>query len=119
MNLLKKESQAILLRIFMGESDKFEGKQFYVHLVGLLHKNHFAGVTVLRGITGFGQKSLIHSANILDLSTDLPIVIEVVDTEEKISSLKEMLNRMEIQKHLSMLITEEKVRIIQYGKEQV
>lgn len=106
---------AILLRIFIGESDKYEGKELYEYVVEYLRKNHFAGVTVLRGIEGFGHKSLIHTANILDLSTDLPIVVEVVDTEEKIAELKHMFDTLNT--GASMLITEEQVKIIRYGKE--
>jgi PII-like signaling protein len=113
---MKEESAAKLLRIFIGESDKHEGKTLYEYLVQELRKHHFAGVTVTRGIEGFGQKSLIHSANILDLSTDLPIIIEVVDREERIEEFIKMIDKMELQKEVSMLITEEKVKVIRYGK---
>lgn len=113
---MKKESVAVLLRIFIGESDKHEGKTLYQYLVEQLRKHHFAGVTVLRGIEGFGHKSLIHSANVLDLSTDLPIIVEVIDTEERIEELKKMIDDMEIHEEIGMLITEEKVKIIKYGK---
>lgn len=113
---MKEETTAILLRIFIGESDKHEGKALYEYLVEQLRKNHFAGVTVLRGIEGFGHKSLIHSANVLDLSTDLPIIVEVVDTEERIEELKKMIQEMELHQEIGMLITEEKVKIIKYGK---
>lgn len=113
---MKEETTAILLRIFIGESDKHEGKALYEYLVEQLRKNHFAGVTVLRGIEGFGHKSLIHSANVLDLSTDLPIIVEVVDTKERIEELKKMIQEMELHQEIGMLITEEKVKIIKYGK---
>ena len=112
---MKEEMTATLLRIFIGESDKHDGKELYEYLVEQLRKNHFAGVTVLRGIEGFGHKSLIHTANILDLSTDLPIILEVVDTEERIEAFKKMIDEMEIHKEVGMLITEEKVKIIRYG----
>ncbi|HEX8965012.1 MAG TPA: DUF190 domain-containing protein [Patescibacteria group bacterium] len=113
---MKQESDATLLRIFIGESDKHNGKTLYNYLVEQLRKNHFAGVTVLRGIEGFGHRSLIHSANVLDLSTDLPIIIEVVDTQERIEEFKKMIDEMEIHKEIGLLITEEKVKIIKYGK---
>lgn len=113
---MKKETTATLLRIFIGESDKHSGKELYEFLVEHLRKNHFAGVTVLRGITGFGHRSLIHTANILDLSTDLPIIIEVVDSEEKIVELKQLFETLDTA--ASMLITEEKVKVIRYGKDK-
>ncbi len=113
---MKQESIATLLRIFIGESDKYDGKELYQYIVEYLRKNHFAGVTVLRGIEGFGHKSLLHTANILDLSTDLPIITEIVDTEERIKELKEMIADMDIKGKIGMLITEEKVKIITYGK---
>lgn len=111
---MQKESTAILMRIFIGESDKFNGKNLYRYLVEWLRKNHFAGVTVLRGISGFGKASKLHTTNLLELSSDLPIVIEIVDTEEKINELKNMFN--ETNCIGSTLITEETVKIYQYGK---
>ena len=110
---MQKESVAILLRIFIGESDKFEGKALYQYLTSYLRKNHYAGVTVLRGITGFGKASKIHSSDLLELSSDLPIVIEIVDTEEKIETLKKVFD--ETSMIGSALITEEKVKVIKYG----
>ena len=80
---MQKESTAILLRIYIGESDKHEGKTLYRWLAEHLRKNHFAGVTVLRGIEGFGKASKIHTSDLLELSSDLPIVIEIVDTKER------------------------------------
>ena len=111
---MQKESTAILLRIFIGESDKYHGKALYQHLTEFLRKNHYSGVTVLRGITGFGRASKVHSSDLLELSSDLPVVIEIVDNEEKIESLKKTFD--ETQMIGSALITEEKVKIIQYGK---
>src|ERR1044072_5530056 len=89
-NYMQKESTAVLLRIFVGESDKYEGKTLYRYLAEFLRKNHFAGVTVLRGIEGFGKASKIHTSDLLDLSSDLPIVIEIVDTEDRIEELKKI-----------------------------
>ncbi len=80
-----------------------------------LRANHFSGVTVLRGITGFGKASKIHSSDLLALSSDLPIVIEIVDVPEKIEELKKVFD--ETNMIGSALITEEKVKIFQYGNE--
>lgn len=110
---MQKESTGILLRIFVGESDKYDGKNLYHYLTEYLRKNHYAGVTVLRGITGFGKASKIHSSDLLELSSDLPIVIEIADTEEKILELKRVFE--ETNMIGSALITEEKVKILQYG----
>ena len=113
---MKQESTAILLRIFIGESDKYHHQELYDYLVKYLKEHHFAGVTVLRGIEGFGHKHMIHTANIVDLSTDLPILLEVVDTEGKITELKTMLDGLDLQRKVGMLITEETVKIVKYGK---
>jgi PII-like signaling protein len=111
---MKEESQAVLLRIFIGESDRYQGKHLYEHIAQYLRNHRYAGVTILRGIEGFGQASILHKADILDLSSDLPIVVEVVDTEEKIRALKETIDR---EKWIaSGLVTEEKVTIVRYGK---
>lgn len=110
---MKKESTAILMRIFIGESDKYNHVSLYKYIVQFLRKNHYSGVTVLRGIEGFGKASKIHTSNLLELSSDLPIVIEIVDTEERIEKLKK---DFEDNNFIgSALITEEKVKIIQYG----
>ncbi len=111
---MQKEATAVLLRIFIGESDKFQGTNLYHYLVKYLRKSHYSGVTVLRGITGFGKASKIHTSDLLELSSDLPIVIEIVDNEEKIEELKKVFD--ETGMIGSALITEEKVKIIQYGK---
>ena len=110
---MQKESEALLLRIFIGESDKFNGKNLYHYLTEYLRENHYAGVTVLRGITGFGKASVIRSSDLLDISSDLPIVIEIADTAEKIVQLKKVFE--ETNMIGSALITEEKIKIIKYG----
>ncbi len=110
---MQKESTAVLLRIFIGESDKYEGKNLYNYLVQYLRENHFAGVTVLRGITGYGKASKIRSSDLLDISSDLPIVIEIVDEEHKIEELKKVFEKTDMLG--SALITEEKVKIFRYG----
>lgn len=111
---MQKETMAVLMRIFIGESDKYNGKNLYHYLVEWLRKNHFAGVTVLRGISGFGKASKLHTSDLLELSSDLPIVVEIIDTEEKIEELKKMFDDTDCIG--SALITEEKVKIYQYGK---
>jgi len=107
---MKKESEAILLRIFIGESDKYEGKPLHKYLVDLFRKEGLAGATVLRGIAGFGKSSHLHTTSILRLSSDLPIVIEVADKKENIERIKPRLDEVIEQG----LITEEKVKIILY-----
>ena len=107
---MKKESEAVLLRIFVGEDDKYDGKPLYKYLLEFFKKEKIAGATVIRGIEGFGKSSHLHTTSILRLSADLPIVIECVDKRENIERIKPMLDTI-IQEGL---ITEEKVRIILY-----
>ena len=107
---MKKESEAVLLRIFIGEEDRYEGKPLYKYLVEWFREEGLAGATVLRGITGFGKSSHIHTTTILRLSTDLPIVIEVADKRENIERIKPKLEGI-IKKGL---ITEEKIKIVYY-----
>jgi len=108
---LKRDSEAILLRIFIGESDRYKGKPLYRYIVEYLKKEDISGATVIRGIMGFGQTSRISSTSIVRLSTDLPIVIEVADTEENIDRVKSEL-AMIIKEGL---ITEERVSIVFVG----
>jgi hypothetical protein len=110
---MQKESTAILIRIYIGESDHFKGKALYQYLVEYLRLNQFSGVTVIRGISGFGKASKIHTSDILELSSDLPVLIEVVDKAEKIEELKKMFD--ETRCLSSSLITEETVKVYQYG----
>ena len=107
---MKKESEAVLLRIFIGEEDRYEGTPLYKYLVEWFRKEGLAGATVLRGITGFGKSSHIHTTAILRLSTDLPIVIEVADKRGNIERIKLKLEGI-IEKGL---ITEEKIKIVYY-----
>jgi len=108
---LSRDSEAILLRIFIGESDTYQGKPLYRYIVEYLKKEGISGATVLRGIMGFGQTSRISSTSILRLSTDLPIIIEVADTEKNIDRVKSEL-AMIIKEGL---ITEEKLSIVFVG----
>src|SRR5947209_14653832 len=85
---------AVLLRIFIGESDRWQHQPLYEAIVIKARELHLAGATVLRGPLGFGAASRIHTAKILRLSIDLPMVIEIVDTEEKVNTLLLMLDQM-------------------------
>jgi hypothetical protein len=104
---------AMLLRIFFGENDRFEQQPLYEAIVLRARAMHLGGATVLRGPMGYGHSSRLHTAKILRLSFDLPIVIEIVDTEEKINGFLPELDHM----MSSGLITLEKVQVLQYGKE--
>ena len=114
---MKKESVAVLLRIFLGESDKYQGKNTYQFLVEYLRKNKFAGVTLIRGFEGFGHKTVVHTSNLLDLSSDLPIVLEIVDKEERIAEFKKFIDDNKVIQ--SGLVTEERVKIVQYGAHSI
>jgi hypothetical protein len=103
--------EATLLRIFIGESDRFDNKPLYEAIVLKAREMHIAGATVLRGPMGFGHSSRLHTAKILRLSEDLPLVIEIVDSEDKINTLLNVIDGM----MQSGLITLEKVRVFQYG----
>ena len=103
--------QALLLRIFIGEDDKFKGSPLYEAIVTRAREMHLAGATVLRGPMGFGASSRLHTTKILRLSEDLPLVIEIVDSQEKIDAFLPVLDGM----MSSGLITLEKVQVLQYG----
>src|SRR6478609_2510775 len=101
---------AVLLRIFIGESDRWQHQPLYEAIVLKARELHLAGATVLRGPMGFGKSSRLHTAKILRLSMDLPIVIEIVDAEEKIQAFLPHLDNM----ISGGLVTLEKVRVIEY-----
>src|SRR6187455_1182681 len=101
---------AVLLRIFIGESDKWHQKPLYEAIVLKAREQHLAGATVLRGSMGFGKSSRLHTAKILRLSMDLPLVIEVVDSEEKIQKFLPELDVM----LAGGLVTMEKVQVVEY-----
>ena len=107
---MKLPSEANLLRIFIGEADRFEGKPLFEAIVNLARQRGMAGATVLRGLMGFGADSRMHSAKILRLSEDLPIVIEIVDKSENIESLLPVLDNM----IKEGMVTLEKIRVIAY-----
>src|SRR5437763_9375475 len=102
--------EAVLLRIFIGESDRYEHHPLYEAIVLKARELHLAGATVLRGPMGFGKSSRLHTAKILRLSMDLPLVIEIVDSEEKIRAFLPVLDRM----FKGGLLTMEKVNVIDY-----
>lgn len=103
-------SEGFLMRIFIGESDVYEGKTLYEQIVLRARELNLAGATVIRAVMGFGAQSRIHTAKVLRLSEDLPIVIELVDTEENLKQLLPFLNET----IKEGLVTIEKVRIIKY-----
>jgi hypothetical protein len=106
---------AVLLRIYVGESDRWQHQSLYEAIVLKARELHLAGATVLRGPMGFGAASRIHTAKILRLSMDLPMVIEIVDTEEKVKTMLPFLDEM----MGGGLVTLEKIKVIHYreGKE--
>lgn len=107
---MKLPEEGMLLRIFVGETDRYKGKALYEQIVIKARELNLAGATVLRGIMGFGAHSRMHSAKLLRLSEDLPVVIELVDTEENLNKLMPFLDEA-VQEGL---ITLEKARVIKY-----
>ena len=106
--------KATLLRIFLGEADRADGKPLYEQIVVRAREAHLAGATVLRGPLGFGRTSHLHTAKILRLSTDLPIVIEIVNSEAKIEAFLPVLDGYAA----SFLVTLEKVTVVRYGEDR-
>jgi len=102
---------AVLLRIYIGENDRVKGRPLYEAIVLKAREAGIAGATVLRGPMSFGKTSVLHSAKVLRLSEDLPIVIEIVDTQDKIDAFLPMLDPM----MGSGLVTLERVQVLQYG----
>jgi PII-like signaling protein len=106
----KFEGERTLMRIHIGESDKWHGKSLYQAIVEMLRNEGFSGVTVLRGVAGYGGSSVYHTDKILRLSQDLPIILEIVETTERIEQILPSLDSMVE----GGLITLEKVRVILY-----
>jgi len=106
----KFEGERALMRIHIGESDKWHGKPLHEAIVQLLRKEGFSGVTVLRGVGGYGGSTVYHTDKLLRLSQDLPIVLEVIEAQERIESILPRLDEMVE----GGLITLEKVRVILY-----
>jgi PII-like signaling protein len=108
---MEMSSDAVLLRIFVGENDRHDHRPLYEAIVLKARELHLAGATVLRGPMGFGHSSRLHTAKILRLSEDLPIVIEIVDSEDRIHAFLPALEGM----MTSGLVTLEKVQVLIYG----
>ena len=104
------EGERTLMRVHIGERDKYEGKPLYQAIVELLRARHYAGATVFRGIMGFGASSRLHTDRFLELSADLPIIIECIETEEKIEAILPELDEM----LGGGLITLERAKVILY-----
>ena len=100
----------LLMRIFIAEGDRYEHRPLYEALVEMLRKEGFAGATVLRGVCGFGANSVYHSQKLLDLSADLPMIIEAVESEEKVNAVMPRIDTM----MSGGMVTLEKVRVIRY-----
>ena len=107
---MKREGKGTQLRIFIDESDKFEGKPLYEVIMHKAHAFGLAGVTVLRGVCGYGANSLIHSSKILRLSEDLPIVIEIIDKPAQIDTFLPLIDKLVTEG----LIVKKEVDIIAY-----
>jgi len=107
----KLEGEQTLVRIFIGESDQWHHQPLWRALLERLRKEGFAGATVFRGIAGFGAASVIHTSSIVDLSGDLPILVEVVDDAEHVEELKKILDEMVTK---GALVTMEKVSVLRY-----
>jgi PII-like signaling protein len=105
------DGEGTLVRVFIGESDKWHHRPLALAIVERLRREGFAGATVFRGTAGFGARSVLHTTQLLRLSEDLPVVIEVVDSSEKIEHLLELLDEMVPEG----LVTMEKVRIVKYS----
>jgi PII-like signaling protein len=105
-----KQEELVLMRIFVGDSDRFEKKPLYEALVELFHAEGVAGATVIKGAMGYGGNSKVHSDRLLRLSSDLPVVVEVVDAEEKINEILPLIEGM----FQGGLITLEKARVIKF-----
>jgi PII-like signaling protein len=106
----KIEGEQVLMRIFIGENDRWERRPLHVALLELFRAKGLAGATVLQGVAGFGPDSIIHEAGLLRLSHDLPLVIEVVDTQEHLDGVWPEIDRM----MSGGLVTTEKVRVVRY-----
>ena len=109
--MTKLEGEQTLMRIFVGESDRWQKQPLYEALVELFREEGFAGATVLKGAMGFGAKSIMHTDRLLRLSADLPVVIEVVESQERIDAILPRLDGM----LRGGMITLEKARVIRYS----
>lgn len=115
---MKIEGEGKLLRVFIGESDRYQGSALSEAIVRAARQGGLAGATVWQGIVGFGANSRIHTAKILRLSEDLPVIVEIVDTEEKIRAFLPELDAMLQAAGSGGLVTLEKAEIIKYSQSQ-
>lgn len=105
------DGEQVLVRVFIGESDKWRHQPLSTALVERLRKEGFAGATVFHGVAGFGARSVFHTAHLLRLSEDLPVVVEIVDTSDHVDRLVPILDEMVSEG----LVTMEKVRVLKYA----
>lgn len=105
------DGEQYLVRVFIGESDRWKRRPLAQALIERLRSEGFAGATVIHGIAGFGAHSVLHTSSILRLSQDLPVIIEIVECEERIEALTAILNEMVAEG----LVTMEKVRVLKYA----
>jgi len=105
------EREGILIRVFIGESDQWHHQPLATALVERLRREGFAGATVLHGVAGFGARSVLHTASILRLSQDLPVVIEMVESPDRVPALQAILDEMVG----DGLVTMEKVQVLKYS----
>lgn len=117
---MKLSGEGKLLRIFCGESDRYDHQMLYEALIKKAKETGMSGATVIRGIAGFGAASRIHTAKLLELSEDLPLIVEIVDTPEKVDEFIETASRLIEESGCGALMTEERAHIIKYthGKQQ-
>src|ERR1700687_5070381 len=105
------DGEQVLVRIFIGESDKWHHRPLSMAILERLRSEGFAGATVFHGVAGFGARSVLHTSHILRLSEDLPVVIEVVDSQERVDRLIPLLDEMVMEG----LVTLEKARVLKYS----
>jgi len=106
---------AVLLRIFVGENDRLNHRPLYEAIVMKAREQRLAGATVLRGPLGFGHSSRLHTTKLLEMSSDLSYVVEIVDQDAKIQAFLPLLDTMMLESHGSGLVTLEHVQVLQYG----
>ena len=112
---MKIEGEAKLLRIFVGSSDKMNNTPLYEFIVYEAKRFGIAGATVLRGVMGYGASSMVHSAKILAISDDMPIIIEIVDEADKVEKFLASIERHFENSRFGMLVTLEKINVIHYS----
>jgi len=106
------DGEQLLVRIFIGDADKWHHQSLHRALLERLRREGFAGATVIHGVAGFGAASVIHTSSIVDLSADLPVLIEVIDDQEHIDKLVPILDEMLTK---GALVTIEKIRVLRYA----